>query len=61
MDDKRRIQILEDLLKHATDVIDSLAYESDGKYFTAIDEGSDVTEDVKYVFQKTDEYFSGKI
>lgn len=57
---KQRIKLLEELLKHATDVIDELTYENRGEYFTGNHGDVDVTDKVKYIIDKTDKYFTNE-
>lgn len=60
MNNEERILKLEDLLKHATDVIDKLVYEYEGKYTASYNDGTDITPDVKYVVDNTNAYFQEK-
>jgi hypothetical protein len=50
---------VEELLKHATDIIDNITYLSpDGRTLGGM--ALDVTEDVMFIQQQTDEYFQRK-
>lgn len=54
----QKVKLLEGLLKQATDVIDIITLEDEGKYFTSLNVDTDVTEDIKFVIDKANNYFT---
>ncbi len=55
------LKTVDDILKHATDVIDELTYEHNDRFVTVFDSEHDVDDKVRFVTTETDKIYTNRL